>query len=55
VPRTPLRESWQHRFLEANGLRFHLMTERPPEGAAPRGLVLLLGVNALLTGLLGAR
>ncbi len=28
-------EPWQHRFVEANGLRFHLVTQEPP---SPRGL-----------------
>lgn len=35
-------EGWQHRVVEANGLRFHVVTQGPLGGGASRGLVLLL-------------
>jgi pimeloyl-ACP methyl ester carboxylesterase len=34
-------EPWQHRFLESNGLRFHVVTQEPP-GAGRAPLVVLL-------------
>jgi pimeloyl-ACP methyl ester carboxylesterase len=35
-------EPWQHRFVEANGLRFHVVTQGPIDPGASRGLVVLL-------------
>src|ERR1700675_1263507 len=42
MPKIPRFEPWQHRFVEANGLRFHVVTAGPADGGRSRGLVLLL-------------
>jgi pimeloyl-ACP methyl ester carboxylesterase len=42
MPKIPRPEPWQHRFVEANGLRFHVVTAEPTGGGPSRGLVLLL-------------
>ncbi len=36
-------EPWQHRFLESNGLRFHVVTQEPPGGGGAPLVVLLHG------------
>ena len=41
-PRTPA-EPWQHRFLESNGLRFHVVTQEAPGGGRAPLVVLLHG------------
>jgi pimeloyl-ACP methyl ester carboxylesterase len=45
--RIPRSEPWQHRFVEANGLRFHVVTSEAAGGRPARGLVLLLHVREL--------
>jgi pimeloyl-ACP methyl ester carboxylesterase len=42
MPKIPRPEPWQHRFVEANGLRFHVVIAGPAGGVRSRGLVLLL-------------
>ncbi|HLF48791.1 MAG TPA: alpha/beta hydrolase [Methylomirabilota bacterium] len=42
MPKIPRSEPRQHRFVEANGLRFHVVTAGPADGGPSRGLVLLL-------------
>ena len=42
MPKIPRSEPWQHRFVEANGLRFHVVTSEAAGGRPARGLVLLL-------------
>jgi pimeloyl-ACP methyl ester carboxylesterase len=42
MPKIARSEPWQHRFVEANGLRFHVVTQGPAAPGASRGLVVLL-------------
>ena len=42
MPKIARKEPWQHRFVEANGLRFHVVTQGPAGPGASRGLVVLL-------------
>src|SRR3989304_3585876 len=42
MPKITRSEPWQDRFVEANGLRFHVVTSEAAGGRPARGLVLLL-------------
>jgi pimeloyl-ACP methyl ester carboxylesterase len=42
MPKIARPEPWQHRFVEANGLRFHVVTQGRAAPGASRGLVVLL-------------
>jgi hypothetical protein len=55
MPTVARPEPWQHRFVEANGPRFHVVTQAPGGGGASRGVFFFqlaeapAKVNALLT------
>jgi pimeloyl-ACP methyl ester carboxylesterase len=42
MPKIARSEPWQHRFVEASGLRFHVVTQGPAGRGGSRGLVVLL-------------